>query len=411
MIRLNRRLGTYAAALSLAALFPLTAAATAQVVNGGLGVGGAGSGGGASGEGRAGDESSEGGIARADNITTMSIAQFVRLEGQAESQLRGIGLVTGLRGTGDSGSESVLARPLAELYKNNGNPIPQLKDLAKAKNAAIVFLWANIPEQGGRKGDKFDLYVKVGHTATSLEGGMLEIAWLLGPKRDDGVYASASGLLSVENPAIPTVAKITGGVQLTEDITMKPLGDRFNLIVRPYFRGWSTTSMLAQQINDTGVSLEDDVRTSPIIARAVDETIVEVTVPEYERADPATFIASLLDRRVSPELMRLPAMVICNERTGVIVATSNVEISAVSLTQANLLVSTTTPPPVPTPQAPLVNRERWVPVETTGRASERAKVQDLLAAFKRLDVPVRDQIEIFKQIARTGRLHARLIIE
>ena len=39
------------------------------------------------------------------------------------------------------------------LYKNGGNPVPDLKTLSKAKASAIVFLWANIPEEGGRKGD------------------------------------------------------------------------------------------------------------------------------------------------------------------------------------------------------------------------------------------------------------------
>ena len=60
---------------------------------------------------------------RSDTPATMSIQQLVRIEGQGESQLRGMGIVNGLKGTGDSGSELVLARPLAELYKNSGNPI------------------------------------------------------------------------------------------------------------------------------------------------------------------------------------------------------------------------------------------------------------------------------------------------
>jgi flagellar basal body P-ring protein FlgI len=37
-----------------------------------------------------------------------------RIEGQGESVLRGVGIVTGLKGTGDSGADLVLARPLAE---------------------------------------------------------------------------------------------------------------------------------------------------------------------------------------------------------------------------------------------------------------------------------------------------------
>jgi len=341
----------------------------------------------------------------------MMIQQLVRIEGQAESQLRGLGLVTGLRGTGDSGSESLLARPLAELYRNNGNPIPDLKSLAKAKNAAIVFLWVNLPEGGGRKGDKFDVYVKTGHTASSLQSGMLDISPILGPRPGQGAFGFASGAIVIENPAAPTVGRIHEGFQLTEDVKMKALTSTFNLIIRPGFRGWSTTSMLAAQINDSGASLDDEEDGAPQVARAVDDMTVEISIPEFERADPATFIANLLEKRISPDLLNLPAQVICNERTGVIVATSNVEISMVTLTHANLLITSTTPQATPTVQDPLVQRDRWVAVETAEKPARRARVQDLLNAFKQLDVPVRDQIEIIKRIHSLGQLHARLIIE
>ena len=86
---------------------------------------------------------------RRDN-PVISIQEMVRLDTQAASQLRGIGIVTGLKGTGDAGSELVLARPLAEVYANNGNPLGDLKDLAKAKAAAMVSIWCEIPESGGR---------------------------------------------------------------------------------------------------------------------------------------------------------------------------------------------------------------------------------------------------------------------
>lgn len=348
---------------------------------------------------------------RAYEIPTMTIQQMVRIEGQGESQLRGMGLVTGLRGTGDSGAESVVARPLAELYKNNGNPIPNLKELAKSKAVAAVFLWANIPEEGARKGDKFDVYVKVSHTATSIEGGMLEIAPVLGPRPGQPAYGFASGIIKVNDPARPTVGIIHEGLQLFEDIMNKPLKGQFNLIVRPYYRGWSTTNILAQQINDANTSLEDQDGSTPAIAKAIDEMTVQITVPEFEREDPANFIANLLAKRISPELMRLPAQIICNERTGVIVATGNVEISTVAIAHKDLVVTTTIPTPIPTFLDPLVIKENWVSLQTAAKPSDRAKVQDLLSAFKQLDVPIRDQIDILKEIHRSGRLHARLILE
>jgi hypothetical protein len=38
-------------------------------------------------------------------------------------------------------------------------------------------------------------------------------------------------------------------------------------------------------------------------------------------------------------------------------------------------------------------------------------VEDLLQAFKQLDVPIETQIEILQRISRSGSLHAKLVIE
>lgn len=348
--------------------------------------------------------------ARAETAT-IAIREMVRIKGQAKSTLRGLGIVTGLRGTGDSGAEQVLARPLAQFYANSGNPIPNLKDLAKSKSAALVFLWAEVPEEGGRKGDMLDVYVKVSHSATSLIGGMLEISPVLGPLPGQGAFGTASGRIRVEDTSLPTVGVIKGGLQLTEDILMPRVEKTLELIVRPHYRGWGTTSVIAQQLNESITSLLDEENAPPAIARALDEVSVLVTIPANERTDPANFIANILAKRFSPSLLKLPAQVICNERTGVIVATGNVEISSVAISHKDLVITTTTPPPVPTQNDPLVTQDKWVGVGTASRASERARLQDLLAAFKQLDVPVREQVSILTEMHKAGRLHARLVIE
>jgi flagellar P-ring protein precursor FlgI len=344
-------------------------------------------------------------------MATIAVRDIVRIGGQGKSMLRGMGIVTGLRGTGDAGNELVLARPLAQFYANNGNPIPDLKELSKSKAAAIVFLWAEIPEEGGRKGDTFDVYVKVSHSASSLKGGMLEISPVLGPFPGDGMYGLASGRIRIEDASLPTVGVIKGGLQLNADIRMEPIQKTLDLVVRPYFRGWSSTTVLAQQINESITSLLDEEHAPPPIARAVDEMTVRVTIPANERPDPGNFIANVLSRRFAPSLLKLPAQVICNERTGVIVATGNVEISPVAISHKDLVVTTTTPAPAPSQNDPLVTQEKWVGVSTAGRGSERARLQDLLAAFKQLDVPVTEQVSILAEMHKAGRLHARLVIE
>jgi hypothetical protein len=75
------------------------------------------------------------------------------------------------------------------------------------------------------------------------------------------------------------------------------------------------------------------------------------------------------------------------------------------------VITTTTPAPTPTAQDPQVSRQNWTEFGTTGTGADRARVQDLLEAFKQLNVPAKEQIQILAQIYQAGRLHARFIRE
>lgn len=346
---------------------------------------------------------------RRENPTT-SIQEFVRIEGYSRSTLRGIGIVTGLPGTGDSGKELLLARPLAQVYANNGNPLPDLKDLGAARSAAMVTISCEIPEGGGRIGDTFDVFVQVSHSAKSLKGGTLILSPLMGPKPGDPAYAIASGPILLEEADIPTSGRIRVGAQLVRDIRARPMGDVFNLVVKPYFRSYATTRTIASEINGISADLESAAEVDPI-AIAIDDMTVRVTIPEHERANAPNFLANIMTKRFSPSLIDLPAMVVVNERTGSIVVTGDVEISAVTVGNDKLVVTTTTPPPVPTAQDPQIKRDNWAQFGTNVSSGERARIQDLLEAFKGLNVPVREQIQVLAQIAQTGRLHARFVRE
>jgi flagellar P-ring protein precursor FlgI len=351
--------------------------------------------------------------ARREN-PAVSIQDLVRIDGQASSPLRGVGIVTGLPKTGDSGKELVLAQPLARVYENSGISLPDLKSLGNAKSAALVTLSAEIPEEGGRKGDRFDVFVQVSHSASSLKGGTLVISPLLHPlpnvKAEDLVIGYAQGIITLEDPDVPTMGRIRGGLQLTKDVKRKqPITDTFDLIIRPHFRSFRTTQMIASEINGLTADLENNDDTANQIAAPIDDTVVRVTIPEHERVNPSNFIASVLTKRFSPSLMDLPAQVIVNDRKGTIIVTGDVEISAVTIGSDRLVITTTTPMPTPTAQDPLVTRSNWTEFGSTSTTAERARIQDLLEAFKQLNVPVREQIDILAQIHETGRLHAQFI--
>ncbi|MFN0010750.1 MAG: flagellar basal body P-ring protein FlgI [Phycisphaerales bacterium] len=345
-----------------------------------------------------------------------SIQDMVRIEGQGESVLRGFGIVTGLKGSGDSGQDLVLARPLAQVYKNNGNELADPRELAKAKSAALVMIECVIPKEGARRDDEMDVFLTVSHSASSLAGGRLLLAPLTGPfTGDDTLYAMASGPIVIEDPAVPTVARVRGGARMVRDVLMPLTGESFNLIVHPHFRGWTVTDQLADTINSLAPEAElaglDGEGAIGLIARAVDDASVQVVVPEVERINRAKFLSRVLSASFSPSLLRLPAQVIVNSRTGSIIVTGNVEISPVAVSHKDLIVSTTRPVVEPTPQNPRTTISKSTTLQTTGRSSERGRIQDLLAAMRQLDVPINDQISILTQMHRAGRLHARLIVE
>lgn len=353
------------------------------------------------------------------SLGLISIQDVARIEGQGVSKLRGIGIVTGLNGTGDDGKDMVLARPLAKVYEANGNPLPRLEELAKAKSAAIVVIEATIPASGARADDQFDVQVTVSHSCKSLAGGRLIMSPLMGPRPGDPVYAIASGPITLDDAQMPTTGKIRAGAQMIAGVSMlETMGSvargSFTLVLKPHYRSFHTATMLAEQINSLGPDSDlGDGSAGEPIAHALDDVSIRVDIPASERggSGPARFIGKVMSSTFSPSLLRLPAQVVCNERAGIIVVTGNVEVSPVAISHKDLVITTVTPPPVPTAVNPLVNNTKWTTMSTTGRNSERTRVQDLLAALKQLDVPVAEQIKILAEIERSGRLHGQLVIE
>ncbi len=344
----------------------------------------------------------------------ISVQDLVKIAGQNASPLRGMGIVTGLTKTGDSGAEMALARPLAQVYANNGAPLADPHELAKAKSAAVVSLQAEIPPEGGRAGDRFDVIVTVMHSASSLAGGQLLISPMLGPLPSgsaDNVYGFAWGPIVIEDTSHPTVGRIRNGCQLKRDVLHKIPTQTLDLVVLPYFRSASTTRMIASEINGLTADLENNDDAAANIAEPIGDSLVRVAIPEHERRNPTNFIAAVLTKRFSPSLIDLPAQVIVNEKTNTIIVTGDVEISRVTIGSDKLVITTVTPPPTPTPLDPQLLRTNWAEFGSTSTTAERARIQDLLEAFRQLNVPVSEQISVLAQINQTGRLHARFIRE
>lgn len=335
----------------------------------------------------------------------VTVKELTRIKGQGESVLQGIGIVMGLPGTGDSGKEAAIARPLAKILENNYNAPEALRELAGIKTCALVMVTCRTPGISARADDKFDVTLSCLGTASSLKGGTLYITPLTDPRPGGKIYAMAEGKIEIEDAGTPTVGKVLLGGQIIEDLPNTEIQSNFDLIIEPKAAGWSTARILAAVIN------ENAQPQGPAVAFVTDERTIHIEIPEHERSAKAAFLDRALSAPVPVSLLDLPAMVLCNARTGVIVVTGDVEISGGIISHKDLVITTTTPPPQPTIVDPLIERTRYTALDTQNRPKERAKLSDLLAAFKQLDIPPAQQIEVLQLLNKTGRLHARFQLD
>ena len=346
------------------------------------------------------------------------IADVTRLGGQRTNVLTGMGLVVGLKGTGDGGKYETAIRPLATMLAKMGNPaLPaELKD---TKNVAIVAITAKLPENGVRDGEVLDVYVNSIGAASSLRGGRLYITPLLGPTHEPYIartrdangriheeampFAMADGAIVLEDPSTPTVGVIRRGATMEVDLPTEQIdrAGRINLVIEDPSASWTMASMIAKTING------DKEADGAAVAVAIDPKNVVVTIPPEERGQPDNFIAGILN--LDLPLMTSEARVVINERTGTMILTGDVEISPAVVSHKGLTISTIVPAPVPTQYTPVIKNSEFAGLSTD--KSRAAKLQDLLDALDQLKVPAEDKIAIVKALYTSGKLHAKLIVE
>ena len=329
-----------------------------------------------------------------------TIRDITHLQGIRENKLLAMGMVLGLKGTGDGTKNLQALRSLAAMMQKLGSNVQDLSNI-NADNTALVYVSVTIPENGGRDGDKVDVRLAAANGAKSLKGGWLVQCHMFGPSLSTPTsYALAEGLVSED--ANLTTGMVMGGAVLEEDILPEFVSHgRITLVVDADHADLAMSSAIAKIVNDA----EGEPGTP--IATAVNGASVVVTVPISELADPADFISRVMSL---PVLMPdRQARIIINERTGTIVITDDVEIDPVIISKAGLTIDILTPEPVGTPENPVIHSKNFLTLDPQKKAS--ASFKDLLDAFNQLQAPMKDRIEIIRALQHTGRLHARVIEE
>lgn len=331
----------------------------------------------------------------------VKVADITRIGGQRTNVLTGLGLVYGLKGTGDGGDFQPAIKPLATMLEKFANPAT-VRELEDVTNVALVSITATVPSNGVRDGDRIDIYITSIGAASSLRGGRLFVTPLTGPIPGSGIFALAEGPVVIEDPSTPTVGRIVGGAVMEADLPARYIENgRFTLIVEDPSASWTTASTIAKIINDA------EATGGETLAVAVDPKNVVVTIPPIEAARPDSFISRV--QRLPLPMLPTEARVTINDRTGTMIVSGDVEISPVVISHKGLTITTVAPAPVPTPARPVTNTRDVVAIDPAQQGG--AKLQDLVNALDQLKVPSEDRIAIVKELHRIGKLHAKLIVE
>ncbi len=348
-----------------------------------------------------------------DASKAQRIKDVAYINGSGSEQIIGYGLVVGLASTGDSYRSSFTVQSIASMLKRFGVTVPQT-DL-KTRNVAAVIVTATL-NTSLKSGAEFDVVVSSMGDATSLQGGTLLMTPLSGI--NGRVYGFAQGPISV------------GGYDINT-----PTGNRTSknhTLAGRIPRGGSLKESINIELNsfeEIAVFLKDpDLTTSNNImlainskfgensARAIDAAEILIVVPTDRQNNIVAFLAELENLEIQVDKI---AKVVLNERTGTIVAGSNVKILPVSITHGSLNIQIRSYPTISQPNAfgrgntvlfnnlvPSVYQDSTNTVAIQGATN----VQEVASALNSLKVSPRDIISIFQALKEAGALVAELVI-
>ena len=303
------------------------------------------------------------------NLFAQRIGDISSIIGVRDNQLMGYGLIVGLKGTGDS-SSAFTNQTLSNLLKNVNvklNP----KDI-KSKNVAAVVITATLPPFA-RQGDKLDISVSSIGDAKSLEGGTLLLTPLKGV--DGKIYALAQGHLTIggfnigQNRGVQahftTTAKLYGGAIVEREVI-------FDL----YHQKTALLSLKKSDFNQA-VAIQKLINKNfkDSIATALDPRTIQLKKPK--KMSMPEFLAKVqnLTYYVPQE-----NIVVIDERTGTIVAGSDIKIDPIVITQGDMIIKIT----------------------------KRSTMTDLANIFQKYHAKPKDVIAILETLKSCGALKATL---
>ncbi len=275
--------------------------------------------------------------AHADRVKDLATAASMR-----PNQLLGYGLVVGLEGTGDGADVSVTASSMKSMLGRLGVNIDgSLGDFDTAsggkldvKNVAAVMVTAELPGFS-KPGQRIDVNVSAIGKAKSLRGGTLILTSLRGV--DGQVYGLAQGALTATGVSeeaagskvtkgVPTAARVPNG-GIVERSVPTPFDTAELVLLNVHASDFTTTTAIVNEINKT---FGDDV------AKALDPVSITIRAPQ-DINQRVSFMSMVENLQVTPG--EPAAKVVVNSRTGTVVISRNVKVTAAAVSHGTISVT------------------------------------------------------------------------
>ena len=277
-------------------------------------------------------------VAQADRVKDLASVATIR-----SNQLLGYGLVVGLQGTGDGSDVPFTGQSLRSMLNKLGvsvdGPLSDFDIGSSAaakldvKNIAAVLVTAELPALA-KPGQKIDVNVSAIGKASSLRGGLLIMTQMRGANGQ--IYALAQGSLTIAavdaSAAGSSVStgptnsgRIPGGA--TVEKTVDTAFEKSEMVVlNVHTQDFTTSNAIMYAINE---------KFGAGTASAIDGISIGLRVPQ-DITQRISFMSIVENLDVIPG--EATARVVVNSRTGTVVISRNVRVTAAAVTHGSITV-------------------------------------------------------------------------
>jgi flagellar P-ring protein precursor FlgI len=354
----------------------------------------------------------------ADRIKDLTTVAAMR-----SNQLIGYGLVVGLQGTGDGSDLSFTTQSIKTLLSRLGvsqeGPISDFETASgggkiDVKNAAAVMVTADLPGMA-KPGQRIDVNISAIGKASSLRGGSLLLTSLRGV--DGEIYALAQGALPATGidaggagskvfVGVTTASRIPGGASVEKTVD-NPFDKADHVLLNVRESDFTTAAAIIKVIND---------RFGADVAQALDGVSIMVRAP-MDISQRVTFMSMIENLDVQPG--EPVARVVVNARTGTVVISRNVRVTAAAVTHGTITVSVATTNEVSQP-APLSQGQTAAVQNAEVKVSEPNKpmflfqpgvdLRQIVDAVNQVGATPSALIAILEALKSSGSLRAELLV-